>query len=149
MSDTNRSTDGREPQPETQIITDSADRSHVVILPPETVREAAASGTGLQLTITTAHAGPLPAPTTLREYAAIVPELPKVLVDEFQSEAKHRRRLQSIGQYGALGVAGLSIICGALLGYALNSPLAAFAVIGPVCGVVGTAQLLEFWFKAK
>jgi hypothetical protein len=149
MSDTKTSNDGEWPQPETQILTDSADRSHVVILPPEAVREAAASGTGLQLTITTAHAGPLPAPATLREYAAIVPDLPKVLVDEFQSEAKHRRRLQSVGQYGALGVAGLSIICGALLGYALNSPLAAFAVIGPVCGVVGTAQLLEFWFKAK
>jgi hypothetical protein len=149
MSNTKTSNDGEWPQPETQILTDSADRSHVVILPPEAVREAAASGTGLQLTITTAHAGPLPAPATLREYAAIVPDLPKVLVDEFQSEAKHRRRLQSVGQYGALGVAGLSIICGALLGYALNSPLAAFAVIGPVCGVVGTAQLLEFWFKAK
>jgi hypothetical protein len=149
MSDTKTSNDGEWPQPETQILTDSADRSHVVILPPEAVREAAASGTGLQLTITTAHAGPLPAPATLREYAAIVPELPKVLVDQFQSEAKHRRRLQSVGQFGALGVAGLSIICGALLGYALNSPLAAFAVIGPVCGVVGTAQLLEFWFKAK
>jgi hypothetical protein len=102
MSDTKTSNDGEWPQPETQILTDSADRSHVVILPPEAVREAAASGTGLQLTITTAHAGPLPAPATLREYAAIVPDLPKVLVDEFQSEAKHRRRLQSVGQYGRL-----------------------------------------------
>jgi hypothetical protein len=149
MSDTKTSNDGQRPQPETQTLTNTAENPNIVVLPPETVREAAASGTGLQLTITTAHAGPLPAPATLREYAAVVPELPKVLVDEFQNEAKHRRRLQSVGQYGALGVAGLSIICGALLGYALSSPLAAFAVIGPVCGVVGTAQLLEFWFKAR
>jgi hypothetical protein len=149
VSDTKTPSDGQRPQPATQTLTHTADRPNIVILPPETVREAAASGTGLQLTITTAHAGPLPAPATLREYAAIVPDLPKVLIDEFQNEARHRRTLQSVGQYGALGVAGLSIICGALLGYALNSPLAAFAVIGPVCGVVGTAQLLEFWFKAK
>jgi hypothetical protein len=147
MSDTKTTDEQRRPASPT--VSAASESPNVIVLPPETVREAAASGVALQVTVATAHSGPLPAPATLHAYASIIPELPKILVDEFQNEAKRRRRLQNVGQYGALGVAGLSIVCGVLLGYALKSPLAAFAVIGPVCGVVGTAQLLEFWFKSK
>jgi hypothetical protein len=85
----------------------------------------------------------------MREYEQIVPGLPGTLISEFQKEGNHRRFIQKGGLIGALSVAALSIVGGVFLGYLLNSPLAAFAVIGPVCGVVGTAQLLEFWFKAR
>ncbi len=123
--------------------------SNVVVLPPEAIREAAEKGTGLQVTITTAYSGPLPPPAVMREFNEIVPGLPGILIDEFQRESRHRRFTQKGGLIGALFIAGLSIIGGVYLAYALKSPLAALAVIGPVCGVVGTAQLLEFWFKAK
>lgn len=135
--------------PTSATITGTPDNPNVVVLPPEALREAVAKGTGLQLTIATSHSGPLPAPATLRAYDGVIPGLSGVIVDEFTKETKHRRRLQNIGQIGALGVAGSAIICGVLLGFLLQSALAALAVIGPVCGVVGTAQLLELWFKGK
>ena len=43
----------------------------------------------------------------------------------------------------------LTIVAGSIVGYALGIALAAFAIIGPVCGAVGTAQLLEYWFKSQ
>jgi uncharacterized membrane protein len=132
------------PPPETKL-----EASNVVFLSPEAIREAAERGGGLQLTIATAHSGPLPSPGTMREYEQVVPGLPKILIDEFQKETQHRRFMQKGGLFGSLSIAALSIIVGAILGYALKSPAAALAVIGPVCGIVGTAQFLEFWLKTK
>lgn len=123
--------------------------AQVVVLSPETVREAAATGSALQVVITRAHAGPLPAPVTMREYDDVVPGLPKTIITEFQKEGAHRRRSQTIGQIGAIGVAAIAIVGGVWLGYELKSAAAAFAVIAPVCGIVGVAQFLEFWLKAK
>jgi uncharacterized membrane protein len=126
------------------------DSKNVVILPPEAVREAAAQGRPLEVTIQAiAHSGPLPPPAVLRGYDEVIPGLSRTIVQEFQNEARHRRRLQTIGQTGAISIAVGSIICGTFLGYVLNSWPAALAIIGPVCGIVGTAQLLEFWFKMK
>jgi uncharacterized membrane protein len=122
---------------------------NVVIVPADIVQAAAAKGSAVQVVIATAHGGPFPPPEQLRTYNDVVPGLAETLVVEFKAEARHRRRIQAIGQLGTLSIAGLSIIAGALLGYALNSPLAALAVIGLVCGAVGTTQLLEYWFKAK
>jgi uncharacterized membrane protein len=122
---------------------------NVLVLPPEAVQAAAAKGLPVQVTIATAHIGPFPPPDVLRAYDEIVSGLSQILVDEFQKEAKHRRLTQSISQLGTLSIAALSIIVGAILGYLLKSWPAALAVIGPFCGAVGTAQLLEYWFKAK
>lgn len=146
MSDVNKPGSGRA-DPSAPAVDKPA--SNIVVLPPEAIREAAEKGTGLQVTISTAYSGPLPPPAVMREFNEIVPGLPNILIDEFQRESRHRRFTQKGGMLGALVIAALSIIGGVYLGYALKSPLAAFAVIGPVCGVVGTAQLLEFWFKAK
>jgi uncharacterized membrane protein len=123
--------------------------SNVVIVPPDIIRAAAAQGSAVQVVIASAHAGPFPPPEQLRAYNQVVPGLAETLVIEFKAEARHRRRIQIIGVAGTLSIAALSIIVGAILGHALNSPLSALAVIGPVCGAVGAAQLLEFWFKAK
>ena len=124
--------------------------SQVVILPPEAVKQAAETGLSLQVVIASSrHSGPLPAPATLRGYEEIVPGLPAVLVDEFKRESAHRRKVQNVGQFGAIVIALSAIAGGIWLGYFLGSALAAFAVVGPVCGVVGIAQFLEFWLKAK
>jgi uncharacterized membrane protein len=126
----------------------SDDSKNVIIFPPETVQRAAESGQSLSLTIQTAHAGPLPSPRTLKAYEDVYPGLPKIIIDQFQAEARHRRRLQTISQFGALGIALLSIILGTVLAYALGNWAAAVAVIGPVCGAIGTAQLLQYWLKS-
>src|SRR5947209_20027720 len=75
------------------------DDSNVVIIPPEAVQKAAEEGRPLTLTIQalTAHSGPLPSPAVLREYDAVYPGLSKIIVDQFQTESSHRRRLQSVG----------------------------------------------------
>jgi uncharacterized membrane protein len=137
-----------QPPASTEPSKTSAD-SQVVVLPPEAVREAAAKGTGLQITIASVYSGPLPPPATLKEFREIVPGLPETIIKEFQKESAHRRRVQTLTQLGAITIAIVAIIGGVWLGYVLKSGLAALAVIGPVCGVVGTAQLLEFWLKAK
>jgi hypothetical protein len=85
----------------------------------------------------------------MREYAQVIPNLPNILIEEFQKESRHRRFAQKGGLFGAVGIAALSIVAGVYLAIALQNPLAALAVIGPVCGVVGTAQLLEFWLKGR
>jgi len=114
------------------------------------IKQAAAAGAALQIVIAATHqSGPLPAPATLKAYNETVPGLPQKIIGEFEKESAHRRRTQTLGQLGAIGIATLSIVGGVWLGYYLQSALAALAVIGPVCGVVGTAQLLEFWLKAR
>ena len=102
---------------------DKSAQPNVVILPPETIKEAAAKGTGLRVTIATAHSGPLPSPATLREYEAVVPGLPATIIDEFKKETKHRRRTQTIGSLGAIAIAIAAIILGTILGLVLKSPL--------------------------
>jgi uncharacterized membrane protein len=119
----------------------------VVVLPPETVKEAAKQNAPLTITIAAAHAGPLPPPAMLREYNQVIPGLGDTIVNEFKSETSHRRKTQRIAQIGAIVVAVLSIICGLILGIVLKSPYAALSIIAPVCGIVGTAQLLQLWLK--
>jgi hypothetical protein len=119
----------------------------VVVLPPEAVQEAARQNAPLTIAIASAHSGPLPPPAMLREYSEAIPGLGNTIVEEFRAETSHRRLTQRIGQFGAIGVAALSIACGTYLSIVLHSPLAALCVIGPVCGIVGTAQLLQLWLK--
>jgi uncharacterized membrane protein len=119
----------------------------VVVLPPETVQEAAKQNAPLTITLTAAHAGPLPPPAMLREYNEVIPGLGDTIVGEFKAETSHRRQTQRIAQIGAIIVAVLSILCGLALGIVLKSPYAALSIIAPVCGIVGTAQLLQLWLK--
>jgi uncharacterized membrane protein len=119
----------------------------VVILTPETVQEAAKQNAPLTITLTAAHAGPLPPPAMLREYNQVIPGLGDTIVQEFRAETSHRRITQRIAQIGAIVIAMLSIICGLALGIILKNPYAALSIIAPVCGIVGTAQLLQLWLK--
>ena len=120
-----------------------------VVIPPEAVRRAAEHGQPITLSIETfaRHTGPLPPPDLLQAYEAVYPGLPKIIVDQFLVEGQHRRRLQTIGLWGALSIALASIVVGAVLAALLKTPWAALAVIGPVCGTLGTAKLIEYWLK--
>ena len=119
----------------------------VVVLTPETVQEAAKQNAPLTITLTAAHSGPLPPPAMLREYNQVIPGLGDAIVNEFKAETSHRRSTQRIAQVGAIVIAVLSIICGLALGIILKNPYAALSIIAPVCGIVGTAQLLQLWLK--
>jgi hypothetical protein len=121
--------------------------SDVVTLPAEAVRDAVETGRSLEITIARRHSGPFPDPQQLAAYREIVPDLPEVLVREFQSEARHRRRTQTTSQIGAIAIALAAVIGGIWLSYSLKSHWAALWVIGPVCGVLGIAQFIELYLK--
>ena len=65
-------------------VTSVPDQSNVVIIPPEAVQKAAEQGQPLTLTIHTVHAGPLPAPDTLRAYDSVHAGLSKIIVEQFE-----------------------------------------------------------------
>jgi uncharacterized membrane protein len=113
------------------------------------LRAAAEKGTALQVVVASAHAGPLPSPDTLREYESIVPGLPQTIIEEFKKEGAHRRRVQAISQYGTISIALVAIVSGTIFGIVSGNAFAALAVIGPICGAVGTAQLMEFWLRGR
>jgi Predicted membrane protein (DUF2335) len=84
------------------------------------------------------YAGPLPDAQTLAELAALYPEAPKIIFDDFVAQAKHRRslegkvvdtnnRLALRGQLiaGGLGAVGLLVSGGVA---AMGQPLGGFGI---------------------
>lgn len=77
---------------------------------------------------TTWHIGPWPPPKVLTEYAQIYPDAPKIIFEDFQAQASHRRALESSvianknllarrgqmigGALGGIGLIGSLIIAG-------------------------------------
>lgn len=77
--------------------------------------------------------GPLPAPHTLEEFERIVPGSAKAIIDEWETEAGHRRKYEQ----RALSFQGLEQIGGRLLGFV-------FAIVA--LGVtVYLAQIVAEW----
>ncbi len=64
--------------------------------------------------------GPTPPPETLRQYAEIYPDAPRIIFQSFEEQGKHRRMLESRQHYhsivrGYLGLGAGTIICGSVI----------------------------------
>jgi len=70
--------------------------------------------------------GPIPPPEILRQYAEVVPELPRIIVGEYQKQSAHRQKLESQllesnirketrGQWISFAFGGATLIGGFLL----------------------------------
>jgi uncharacterized membrane protein len=95
------------------------------------------------------YSGPLPDPQFFRELAEIYPDAPRIILEDFQEQARHRREREKVvtdtnallarrGQtYGFLiGLAGLGVSFGSVfLGYATAGTLIATGCVGSLVTV--------------
>ena len=100
--------------------------------PPKLVQDAHGHQIEVQRTELRSHSGPLPAAWTLQEYEDIVPGSAKEIIGAFVDQTKHRRRLESNGQYAAIAL---------LLGGLLLAAWCAYLGLAWPAGVVGVAAL--------
>jgi uncharacterized membrane protein len=82
----------------------------------------------LQVSRSHFHAGPLPPPDLLQEYANIIPDGANRIVEGWESEMTHRRTIEVRGQTIAAALAVMAIVASVATAY-LGQPLVASSII--------------------
>jgi len=88
------------------------------------------------------YRGPLPPPHFMEDYKAVDPELYRTVIDEFKTEARHRRRIQEresgLVRYLGLGLAGAVFLGAGILG-SMGFVAVPVAMVGAIGAVIGVA----------
>lgn len=94
------------------------------------------------------HAGPLPPPDMLREYAEIIPDGANRIIEGWEGEVKHRRRMETRGQVMAAAIAALAIGASVVTAY-LGQPLVASVIIAATMAGIGLTGALGIFLSRR